>query len=49
MMCASRAVPYKLQSWDTANKTGELNDYSVCTTWGLYDGNFYLLDVFRNG
>ena len=38
---------YKLQSWDTANKTGELNDFSVCTTWGLYDGNFYLLDVFR--
>ena len=38
---------YILQSWDTANKTGELNDYSVCTTWGLYGGCFYLLDVFR--
>ena len=38
---------YTLQSWDTANKVGELNDYSVCTTWGLYDGHFYLLDVFR--
>jgi predicted phage terminase large subunit-like protein len=36
-----------LQSWDTANKTGELNDYSVCTTWGYYDVYFYLLDVFR--
>ena len=23
-----------VQSWDTANKSGELNDYSVCTTWG---------------
>jgi phage terminase large subunit-like protein len=22
------------QSWDTANKPSELNDYSVCTTWG---------------
>ncbi|HEU5233722.1 MAG TPA: hypothetical protein VFU50_12740 [Terriglobales bacterium] len=22
------------QSWDTANKASELNDYSVCTTWG---------------
>ena len=21
------------QSWDTANKPGELNDYTVCTTW----------------
>ena len=36
-----------IQSWDTANKSGELNDYSVCTTWGLYDGRYYLLDVFR--
>src|SRR4029077_20903295 len=25
------------QSWDTANKSTELSDYSVCTTWGLYD------------
>jgi predicted phage terminase large subunit-like protein len=38
---------YVLQSWDTANKSGERNDYSVCTTWGLYDGNFYLIDVYR--
>jgi hypothetical protein len=22
-----------LQSWDTANKSSELSDYSVCTTW----------------
>lgn len=36
-----------LQSWDTANKVGELNDYSVCTTWGEYDKRYYLLDVFR--
>ena len=36
-----------LQSWDTANKSGELNDYSVCTTWGAYRGRFYLIDVFR--
>lgn len=36
-----------VQSWDTANKTGELNDYSVCTTWGYLDGNYYLIDVFR--
>jgi len=36
-----------VQSWDTANKPGELNDYSVCTTWGVCDGRFYLLDVFR--
>ena len=36
-----------LQSWDTANKVGELNDYSVCTTWGLYEKKYYLLDLFR--
>ena len=36
-----------LQSWDTANKGGELNDYSVCTTWGAYAEHYYLLDVFR--
>lgn len=36
-----------VQSWDTANKAGEMNDYSVCTTWGLCDGKFYLLHVYR--
>jgi predicted phage terminase large subunit-like protein len=37
-----------LQSWDTANKSGELNDYSVCTTWGVTDEEqYYLLDVCR--
>lgn len=37
-----------LQSWDTANKAGELNDYSVCTTWGVENRRkYYLLDVFR--
>jgi predicted phage terminase large subunit-like protein len=36
-----------LQSWDTANKSGELNDFSVGTTWGVFDEHYYLLDVFR--
>lgn len=36
-----------VQSWDTANKATELNDFSVCTTWGVLDKSFYLLDVFR--
>jgi predicted phage terminase large subunit-like protein len=35
------------QSWDTANKAGELNDFSVCTTWGVVGKTYYLLDVFR--
>jgi predicted phage terminase large subunit-like protein len=36
-----------IQSWDTANKAGELNDYSVCTTWGEKNKHFFLLHVFR--
>ncbi|HEY3778174.1 MAG TPA: phage terminase large subunit [Rhizomicrobium sp.] len=36
-----------VQSWDTANKATELADYSVCTTWGVKQKHFYLLDVFR--
>lgn len=38
-----------VQSWDTANKEKELNDYAVCTTWGITrHPRFYLLDVFRD-
>jgi phage terminase large subunit-like protein len=36
-----------VQSWDTAFKTGEANDYNVCTTWGEADTGYYLLDVFK--
>ena len=36
-----------VQSWDTAMKTGDLNDPSVCTTWGETDAGFYLLNVLR--
>jgi predicted phage terminase large subunit-like protein len=36
-----------VQSWDTANKATDLSDFSVCTTWGVRGGRFYLLDVFR--
>ena len=35
------------QSWDTANKPTELNDFSVCTTWGRKGKNLYLLHVLR--
>jgi predicted phage terminase large subunit-like protein len=38
---------YIVQSWDTANKSGQLNDYSVCTTWGWRPKAYYLLSVFR--
>jgi predicted phage terminase large subunit-like protein len=36
-----------LQSWDTANKSSELSDYSVCTTWGMLKKDLYLLHVLR--
>jgi predicted phage terminase large subunit-like protein len=36
-----------VQSWDTANKSTELSDYSVGTTWGVLYRRYYLLDVFR--
>lgn len=36
------------QSWDTANKSSELSDYTACTTWGLADDHLYLLDVLRS-
>jgi len=36
-----------VQSWDTANKSAELNDYSVCTTWGQKNRKIYLLHVLR--
>jgi hypothetical protein len=44
--------PVKIQSWDTAFKvplkktSGRMTDpdYSVCTTWGLNDQGYFLLD-----
>jgi predicted phage terminase large subunit-like protein len=37
----------KFQSWDVANKQGEENDYSVCTTWLFHEDKWYLIDVLR--
>jgi predicted phage terminase large subunit-like protein len=37
-----------MQSWDTANKGGPQNDWSVCTTWLLTrKKQWYLVDVWR--
>lgn len=38
---------YSIQVWDTAFKSGQENDYSVCTTWGVADKKIYLLDMYR--
>jgi predicted phage terminase large subunit-like protein len=39
--------PLILQSWDTANKSSELCDFSVCTTWAIEGKKRYLLHVLR--
>jgi predicted phage terminase large subunit-like protein len=36
-----------IQSWDTAAKDGAHNDWSVCTTWMIHEGVYYLLDLTR--
>jgi predicted phage terminase large subunit-like protein len=36
-----------IQSWDTAAKDGAQNDWSVCTTWLIFEKNYYLLDLVR--
>lgn len=36
-----------VQSWDTAFKKNEENDYSVCTTWKVADNGYYLIDLWR--
>jgi len=36
-----------IQSWDTAMKEGQENDFSVCTTWLLTPTGYYLLDLVR--
>jgi predicted phage terminase large subunit-like protein len=33
------------QSWDTAHKASEINDPSVCTTWGETESGYHLLHV----
>jgi predicted phage terminase large subunit-like protein len=36
-----------VQSWDTARTVSDNSDFSVCTTWLIRDGNYYVLNVFR--
>jgi predicted phage terminase large subunit-like protein len=37
-----------IQSWDTAFKTKQENDYSVCTTWAECENGYYLLDRYKD-
>ena len=36
-----------VQSWDTASKADEANDYSVCTTWLVRGADAWLVDLYR--
>jgi len=36
-----------VQSWDTAFKEKQANDFSVCETWNILDNGYYLVDVWR--
>ena len=36
-----------VQSWDTAYKDNQVNDPSVCSTWGETRQGWFLLDVFK--
>lgn len=40
-------LQFVVQSWDTAIKTSLNSDFSVCTSWGILDDRYYLLDIFR--
>ena len=41
-------IRHRIQSWDTAIKSGEFNDYSVGTSWVVDDKHrAYLVDVIR--
>lgn len=42
-----KRVLKKVQSWDTAFKKNQENDYSVCTTWLVGVNAYYLLDVWK--
>ncbi len=44
----TQRVLKKVQSWDTAFKKNQENDYSVCTTWLVAQNGYYLLDMWKD-
>lgn len=44
---ARKAGDRIVQSWDTASKAKESNDWSVCTTWLVREQSAWLLEVWR--
>jgi predicted phage terminase large subunit-like protein len=44
---AKPATDKIIQSWDTAIKSVQGSDYTVCTTWAVTHNGYYLLDVYK--
>jgi predicted phage terminase large subunit-like protein len=44
---APKNFQMKVQFWDTAQKPGITNDWTVCATWGKSLNGYYLLDLLR--
>lgn len=42
-----KKFPVKVLSVDTALKSGDDNDYTVCSVWGKYNNDYYMLDIDR--
>lgn len=40
-------LDYVVQSWDTAFTPEPTSDFSVCSTWGIRNETYYLLDIVR--
>lgn len=38
---------FMFQSWDPASSLSSTASYSVCTSWTVRDGRYYLVDVYR--
>ncbi|MBO0733547.1 MAG: hypothetical protein J2P49_04365 [Methylocapsa sp.] len=43
--CRKPLPPDGSQSWDIALMTRETNDFSVCTTWRMSRGDYYLVAI----
>mgnify|MGYP005849632339 CR=1 FL=1 len=45
---SGKKIQAVIQTWDTAFKEKEENDYSVCQTWIITNEGYYLEDVWRS-
>ncbi|MDX2142033.1 MAG: phage terminase large subunit [Rhodospirillaceae bacterium] len=41
------AYDFVVQFWDTASEVSDLNDFSVCGTFGVIGHRYFLIDMFR--